>query len=164
MRKTIFLFALLAGTLSLQAQNYPLRARLSDPNSFSVIVIPDPQSYTKFAANQPLFELQTAWIAREIDSLRILTALCTGDLVEQNENIVLNRKMLNQTSREMWEAASHALARARRQGSLHRLAGQPRLRIPQGRKQPHVFPRLLPLRTQSGVARRLRRDVSQPQR
>ena len=47
---------------------YPLRARLSDPNSFSVIVIPDPQSYTKFAANQPLFELQTAWIAREIDS------------------------------------------------------------------------------------------------
>ena len=68
MRKTIFLFALLAGTLSLQAQNYPLRARLSDPNSFSVIVIPDPQSYTKFAANQPLFELQTAWIAREIDS------------------------------------------------------------------------------------------------
>ena len=111
MRKTIFLFALLAGTLSLQAQNYPLRARLSDPNSFSVIVIPDPQSYTKFAANQPLFELQTAWIAREIDSLRILTALCTGDLVEQNENIVLNRKMLNQTSREMWEAASHALAR-----------------------------------------------------
>ena len=105
MRKTIFLFALLAGTLSLQAQNYPLRARLSDPNSFSVIVIPDPQSYTKFAANQPLFELQTAWIAREIDSLRILTALCTGDLVEQNENIVLNRKMLNQTSREMWEAA-----------------------------------------------------------
>ena len=85
MRKTIFLFALLAGTLSLQAQNYPLRARLSDPNSFSVIVIPDPQSYTKFAANQPLFELQTAWIAREIDSLRILTALCTGDLVEQNE-------------------------------------------------------------------------------
>lgn len=79
MRKTIFLFALLAGTLSLQAQNYPLRARLSDPNSFSVIVIPDPQSYTKFAANQPLFELQTAWIAREIDSLRILTALCTGN-------------------------------------------------------------------------------------
>ena len=88
MRKTIFLFALLAGTLSLQAQNYPLRARLSDPNSFSVIVIPDPQSYTKFAANQPLFELQTAWIAREIDSLRILTALCTGDLVEQNETAI----------------------------------------------------------------------------
>lgn len=81
MRKTIFLFALLAGTLSLQAQNYPLRARLSDPNSFSVIVIPDPQSYTKFAANQPLFELQTAWIAREIDSLRILEFLPDGRTV-----------------------------------------------------------------------------------
>ena len=101
MRKTIFLFALLAGTLSLQAQNYPLRARLSDPNSFSVIVIPDPQSYTKFAANQPLFELQTAWIAREIDSLRILTALCTGDLVEQNETAIpLAFRKTDQTSAE----------------------------------------------------------------
>ena len=111
MKKTFLFFALLLGTLSLQAQNYPLRARLSDPNSFSIVVIPDPQSYNKFAANQPLFELQTAWIAREIDSLNILTALCTGDLVEQNENIVLNRKVLNQTSREMWEAASRAMGR-----------------------------------------------------
>ncbi len=34
-----------------------------------------------------------------------------GDLVEQNDNNVLNRKMLNQTSREMWEAASQALKR-----------------------------------------------------
>ena len=112
MRKTIFLFALLAGTLSLQAQNYPLRARLSDPNSFSVIVIPDPQSYTKFAANQPLFELQTAWIAREIDSLRILTALCTGDLVEQNETAIpLAFRKTDQTSAEQWRAASRAFER-----------------------------------------------------
>ena len=112
MRKTIFLFALLAGTLSLQAQNYPLRARLSDPNSFSVIVIPDPQSYTKFAANQSLFELQTAWIAREIDSLRILTALCTGDLVEQNETAIpLAFRKTDQTSAEQWRAASRAFER-----------------------------------------------------
>ena len=112
MRKTIFLFALLAGTLSLQAQNYPLRARLSDPNSFSVIVIPDPQSYTKFAANQPLFELQTAWIAREIDSLRILTALCTGDLVEQNETAIpLAFRKTDQTSAAQWRAASRAFER-----------------------------------------------------
>lgn len=31
--------------------------------------------------------------------------------MEQNDNNVLNRKMLNQTSREMWEAASQALKR-----------------------------------------------------
>ena len=145
MRKTIFLFALLAGTLSLQAQNYPLRARLSDPNSFSVIVIPDPQSYTKFAANQPLFELQTAWIAREIDSLRILTALCTGDLVEQNETAIpLAFRKTDQTSAEQWRAASRAFERLDNKLPLRRLHGQPRLRIHQVGEPPVALPRLLP--------------------
>ena len=76
-----------------------------------MILLGDPQGYTKYDINQPLFDLCTAWIADNVDHLNIKAVLCTGDLVEQNENIVLNRKMLNQTSREMWEAASHALAR-----------------------------------------------------
>lgn len=33
---------------------------LTDPGSFSMIVLPDPQSYVKFDYNQPLFELMTA--------------------------------------------------------------------------------------------------------
>ena len=45
--------------------------------------VPDPQSYTKFAANQPLFDLQTAWIAQNIEPLNIKAALFTGDMVEQ---------------------------------------------------------------------------------
>lgn len=36
---------------------------LSDKNSFSMILLPDPQSYTKFDTNQPIFELMTAWVA-----------------------------------------------------------------------------------------------------
>ena len=31
------------------------------------------------------------------------------DMVEQNDNNVLNRKMLNQTSREMWERLSRKI-------------------------------------------------------
>ena len=58
-----------------------------------------------------MFELCTAWIADNIENLKIKAVLCTGDLVEQNENIVRNRKMLNQTSREMWEASSRAFER-----------------------------------------------------
>lgn len=50
-----------------------------------MILLPDPQSYNKFDANQPLFELQTAWIANSIEPLNIKGVLCTGDLVEQNE-------------------------------------------------------------------------------
>ena len=75
------------------------------------MLLGDPQGYTKYDLIQPLFELCTAWIADNIDQLRIKAVLCTGDLVEQNENMVLDRRMLNQTSREMWEAASRALAR-----------------------------------------------------
>ena len=94
-----------------QAQDRADRQELTDPDSFTMILLGDPQGYTKYDINQPLFDLCTAWIADSVDHLNIKAVLCTGDLVEQNENIVLNRKMLNQTSREMWEAASHALAR-----------------------------------------------------
>ncbi len=48
-----------------------LRPKLSHERSFSMVLIPDPQSYVKFDANQPLFELQTAWIANSLKSLNI---------------------------------------------------------------------------------------------
>lgn len=93
------------------AQHRADQQQLTDPNSFSMILLGDPQGYTKYDINQPLFEICTAWIADNIENLKIKAVLCTGDLVEQNENIVRNRNMLNQTSREMWEASSNAFKR-----------------------------------------------------
>ena len=93
------------------AQNRADRQNLENPESFSMIVLGDPQGYEKYDINQPLFELCTAWIADNVDHLNIKGVLCTGDLVEQNENIVMNRDMLNQTSREMWESVSCAFDR-----------------------------------------------------
>lgn len=95
----------------LMAQVYPLRPELSDKRSFSMVVIPDPQSYVKFDANQPLFELQTAWIANSLNSLNIKGVLCTGDLVEQNEIRIPDGVNGNQTSEEQWRAASRAFER-----------------------------------------------------
>lgn len=95
----------------LSAQNRADQQQLTDPNSFSMILLGDPQGYNKYDFAQPLFELCTAWIADNIDNLRIKGVLCTGDIVEQNENMVLNTTVVNQTSREMWEAASHAFGR-----------------------------------------------------
>lgn len=95
----------------LAAQNRADRQSLEDPESFSMILLGDPQGYIKYDLNQPLFELCTAWIADNVDQLNIRGVLCTGDLVEQNENIVLNRRSLNQTSREMWENVSRSFAR-----------------------------------------------------
>ena len=92
---------LVTGLLSLTsiiAQVYPVRPQLSDKNSFSMILLPDPQSYNKFDANQPLFELQTAWIANSIGSLNVKGVLCTGDLVEQNEIRIPDGINGNQTS------------------------------------------------------------------
>ncbi len=112
MRKLLCLIGCMLGLLSIaQAQDRADRQQLSDPESFSMILLGDPQGYIKYDINQPLFDLCTAWIADNIDNLHIKAVLCTGDLVEQNENIVRNRKMLNQTSREMWEAVSYSFKR-----------------------------------------------------
>lgn len=112
--KTKFILLIIwitGGILSVHAQHRADQQHLTDNKSFSMILLGDPQGYTKYDLNQPLFELCTAWIADNIDSLNIKAVLCTGDIVEQNENIVRNRKMVNQTSREMWNAASDAFAR-----------------------------------------------------
>ena len=97
--------------LGVLAQHRADRQQLDNSKSFSMILLGDPQGYIKYDINQPLFELQTVWIADNIDNLNIKAVLCTGDLVEQNENLVRNRNMLNQTSREMWESVSRAFER-----------------------------------------------------
>ncbi len=112
MKKLLFCIGcLLSVPFILSAQQRADQQQLTNPNSFSMILLGDPQGYIKYDINQPLFELCTAWIADNIDNLQIKGVLCTGDIVEQNENIVRNRKMVNQTSREMWEAASRAFGR-----------------------------------------------------
>ena len=93
----------------------PVYPTLQSESSFSMIMVPDPQSYTKFAANQPLFDLQTAWIAQNIKRLNIKAALFTGDMVEQNGKITSkplpNPHNGDQTGRQQWEAVSRALSR-----------------------------------------------------
>ena len=111
MMKTRIFLALCFVCLMVKAQDRADQQHLSNPNSFSMILLGDPQGYTKYDINQPLYELTTVWCADNIDNLNIKAVLVTGDMVEQNENIVRNRKMLNQTSRQMWKWASHCMAR-----------------------------------------------------
>lgn len=108
MKKITQLLILIFFFLPTYAQNKP---ELSNKESFSMILLPDPQSYIKFDVNQPLFELMTAWIASVKKQLTVKAVLCTGDLVEQNEYIVPDNVNENQTSMEQWEAASHAFTR-----------------------------------------------------
>lgn len=107
----LFLSLCLLASMETGAQKRADQQHLTDNNSFSMIVLGDPQGYTKYDINQPLFDLTTVWCADNIENLKIKAVLVTGDLVEQNENIVLNRSMLNQTSKQMWEWASHCMSR-----------------------------------------------------
>ena len=112
MNKNFFILTIIhLNIFCISAQIYPVRPQLSDKHSFSMILLPDPQSYNKFDANQPLFELQTAWIANSIEPLNIKGVLCTGDLVEQNEIRIPDGINGNQTSEEQWQAASRAFER-----------------------------------------------------
>lgn len=109
----------MASTLLAQSRKgvpqIPIYPELLEQESFSMILVPDPQSYTKFAANQPLFDLQTAWIAQNIDPLKIKAALFTGDMVEQTGKLIYkplpNDYNGDQTGRQQWEAVSRALSR-----------------------------------------------------
>lgn len=112
MKKGILLLAAsLLSLAAITAQIKPVQPKLTDDKSFSMIMLPDPQSYNKFDVNQPLFELMTAWAANNKERLKIEAVLCTGDLVEQNAIRIPDGVNGNQTSEEQWKAASRAFAR-----------------------------------------------------
>ncbi len=95
MKVSLVLAAMIGFCALGSAQHRADMQHLENEDSFSMIVLGDPQGYIKYDINQPLFDLCTAWIADNIDNLNIKAVLCTGDLVEQNENIAMNRYMLN---------------------------------------------------------------------
>lgn len=102
--------------IMLQAWGYAQQKKyqapqLTDPNSWTMVMLPDPQSYNKFERNQPIFDLMTAWISENIDTLNIKLVICTGDLVEQNEMVNPDGVNGNQPSKRQWEAVSRAFSR-----------------------------------------------------
>jgi len=107
---TSFLFGVLLLFNAFGQKQYHAPA-LSASDSWSMILLPDPQTYNKFERNQPIFELMTAWISENIEPLNIKMVLCTGDLVEQNEYINPDGKSGNQPSISQWKAVSHAFER-----------------------------------------------------
>jgi hypothetical protein len=115
MRPSLKPFALLLFVLlfcgQVAAQKKYAAPALSNAGSWSLILLPDPQTYVKFGRNQPLLELMTAWIQENIAPLNIQMVLCTGDLVEQNEMISPDGINGNQPSKSQWESVSRAFAR-----------------------------------------------------
>lgn len=107
----LLLAAIVFGSANASAQDRADRQSLTQSGGSTMILLGDPQGYVKYDINQPIFELCTSWIADNVEQLNIKAVLCTGDLVEQNDNNVLDRRMLNQTSRQMWESVSRSFDR-----------------------------------------------------
>ncbi len=108
---SIFLVVLFLFVNPVKAQEAYESPKLSNPDSWTLIMLPDPQSYVKFGRNQGVFELMTGWISENIEPLNIKMVLCTGDLVEQNEMVVADNINGNQPSRNQWKAVSRAFER-----------------------------------------------------
>ena len=106
MKRVLSFAILMFATVAMTAQHRADRQHLSDPSSSTMILLGDPQAYVKYDLNQPLLDLQMSWVYDNIEHLNMKAVLCVGDLVEQNDNNALDRKMLNQTSRQQWEAVS----------------------------------------------------------
>ncbi|MBX2876311.1 MAG: metallophosphoesterase, partial [Saprospiraceae bacterium] len=104
---TLLLTLFLSGS-PLSAQEAFQKPTLSTPDSWSLILLPDPQTYMKFGRNQAIFDLMTAWVSENIEPLNIEMVLCTGDLVEQNDMVVPDKVNGNLPSKYQWEAISHA--------------------------------------------------------
>ncbi|MEN7550789.1 metallophosphoesterase [Rapidithrix thailandica] len=94
-----------------QSENAYSSPTLSDPGSWTMVILPDPQTYVKFERNQGIFELMTGWVHENIDPLNIKMVLCTGDLVEQNNILRGAGKNGNESSLEQWRAIDRSVSR-----------------------------------------------------
>ncbi|RLD12256.1 MAG: serine/threonine protein phosphatase [Chlamydiae bacterium] len=88
-----------------------VRPQLTESNAWSIILIPDIQTYSKFGRNQGITELMTAWIAENLQPLHVLTVMQNGDLVEQNGIDKPRGNNGDQTSAQQWTAVSRAFER-----------------------------------------------------
>ena len=101
---------LLAAAVPAEAQEKAVQEPvLSDPDSWTVVLIPDLQGYAKKECNQPIMEIMTSWIATHAERLNTKLVLCVGDLVEQNDRISSGYSG-DQSSHRQWEATARAFS------------------------------------------------------
>lgn len=103
---SLFFFAF--SSLAQQAYQKP---KLTNPDSWSMVLIPDPQSYVKFERNLGILHTMMSWVKDNTDSLNMQFVLCTGDLVEQNDLLNPNGKQADQNSKQQWHNISSAFHR-----------------------------------------------------
>lgn len=111
MKKNIFVLLLsLIITAPCLSQSTYQKPKLDHEDSWSVILLPDIQNYTKWNRNQPILDLMMAWIEDNIDTLNIKMVLCVGDLVEQND-LIMPAHNGDQSAQRQWEFVANSFSR-----------------------------------------------------
>ena len=85
--------------------------QLSEPDNWTMVVIPDTQNYVKNSRNQGILDLMLTWTAENAEPLRIQQVLVVGDLVDQNRDPNHYPGRNNQNGDEQWQAFSTLLQR-----------------------------------------------------
>ena len=87
------------------------RPALENPQSWTMVVVPDIQGYVSKSTNHGILNMMLSWIAAQKKNLNIKQVLFTGDLVDQNcdGKVIPNRYEL--VCEEQWETTSKLLTK-----------------------------------------------------
>ncbi len=84
---------------------------IQQEGGWTLVLVPDPQAYTRYSRNHGILDLMTAWIAENVKKLNVKQVVCVGDLVESNNLQFPDGRFANQTSKQMWECSSRSFGR-----------------------------------------------------
>lgn len=94
---------------------------LIDPASWTMVIVPDVQSYVKQIENHGILDMMLAWIARRKEEMNIRQVLFTGDLTDGNDHRVVRKpkgirfarggRLNDLVSEEQWQAFSRLMQR-----------------------------------------------------
>ena len=92
---------------------------LENPQSWTMVIVPDIQTYIKQIENQGILDMMLAWIVRRRDEMNIRQVLFTGDLVYYNgtgrvvkkDGRIYGGRMTDLVCDEQWKATSRILTR-----------------------------------------------------
>lgn len=84
---------------------------LTDPQSWTMVVVPDVQAYIERPRNHGIVELMNAWIVDYESQLNIQQVLFTGDLVFRNDQRRRTPDAYSLISQEQWKAFSRIMER-----------------------------------------------------
>ena len=95
-----------------KAEKVKYRApRLENANSWTMVVVPDVQGYSKLRRNYGIMEIMNAWIVDNREKMNIQQVLFTGDLTNRNDLEVVEPGRNDLINDEQWKAFSRAVER-----------------------------------------------------